>query len=856
MADGNDLAALHASFVDPPPDSRPMVRWWWFGPEVDRAELTHQLDTMRRGGIGGVEVAVVYPLSASPNRYLSDAFLADLRFAAEEANRLGVRFDLTLGSGWPYGGPHVTPDLAARGLHWERREIGISALELPVPRTWPGDELVAAFVGQGASTERPSAWEMLPVVDETIRVPEGSGPRFVLTAVSRITGQHVKRAAMGAEGAVIDHYSAAATARHIEAVCEPLLRAVPAELVGDVFCDSLEVYESDWTPGLLAEFSARRGYDARPRLWMLQYDAPGSPGFRADFYRTLTELCGERFIDPMRQWAAAHGVRFRIQAYGVPPAGVSTYRYADVFEGESWGWKDIPPTRWASSAAQLYGRTIVSSEVWTFVNEPSFRATPLDLKGEAHEHLLCGVNQLIGHGWPYSPRDADGLGWIFYAGGALDDRNPWWPAAPALNQYLQRLCWLMRQGERISDVAVYTPVRDVFGAIDRGRRGSLDLWRGTRDHIGFGTIRAIRDAGFDFDLFDDDAVEALAPDRFPVVVLPAATDIPARTRVWLESVERAGGRVLALGCSASIGTPLGSPDDLAATLGEELGADVRLDPPHPAIGTVHRRIGELDSYLVVNTGPDTVRFDLNTRARHDRIERWDPLTGEVISRHAGAVPLVLEAYEAAVLVAGDGAAIPGGGVDSPVRAVTHVLDADWSVRFGDSDTAVPVDLPHRWEDDPARLHFSGSATYSTSIELDQVPANAALELGPATAVSDHAADTLGMIRHVLGQAYRADIVPPVGEVAEVVVNGGRAGVLWSPPYRLAIADQLRPGRNDIEITVWNTAANALAVDQSMAALVERTEQQFGRRFGIRHVDKAMDRVNSGLLATPRLLGTA
>jgi hypothetical protein len=55
-------------------------------------------------------------------------------------------------------------------------------------------------------------------------------------------------------------------------------------------------------------------------------------------------------------------------------------------------------TRWASSAARLYGRNEVSAEVWTWVHSPSFRATPLDLKGEAHEHLLNDINQLMGHG--------------------------------------------------------------------------------------------------------------------------------------------------------------------------------------------------------------------------------------------------------------------------------------------------------------------------------------------------------------------------------------------------------------------------------------------------------------------------
>lgn len=39
-----------------------MVRWWWFGPAVTRAELGRQLTAMADAGIGGVEVAFVYPL--------------------------------------------------------------------------------------------------------------------------------------------------------------------------------------------------------------------------------------------------------------------------------------------------------------------------------------------------------------------------------------------------------------------------------------------------------------------------------------------------------------------------------------------------------------------------------------------------------------------------------------------------------------------------------------------------------------------------------------------------------------------------------------------------------------------------
>ena len=123
--------------------------------------------------------------------------------------------------------------------------------------------------------------------------------------------------------------------------------------------------------------------------------------------------------------------------------------------------------------------SVVSSEVWTWVHSPSFRAIPLDLKGEAHDHLLNGINELIGHGWPYSPADAPGLGWFFYAAGALDDRNPWWPAMPELTRYLGRLCWLLRQGEPTADIALYVPNDDLFATMGGRRAAAGHLAGGT-----------------------------------------------------------------------------------------------------------------------------------------------------------------------------------------------------------------------------------------------------------------------------------------------------------------------------------------------------------------------------------------
>src|SRR5215813_13408647 len=109
------ITQLQQSFKNPPDDARIMMRWWWFGPAVSKAEIDRELRLMKEGGIGGVEVQPVYPLMldhASTDiknlSYLSDEFIDVLRFAAHRADELGLRFDLTVGSGWPYGGPQIS----------------------------------------------------------------------------------------------------------------------------------------------------------------------------------------------------------------------------------------------------------------------------------------------------------------------------------------------------------------------------------------------------------------------------------------------------------------------------------------------------------------------------------------------------------------------------------------------------------------------------------------------------------------------------------------------------------------------------------------------------------------------------
>jgi hypothetical protein len=134
------VTAVRRGFANPPDDARIMMRWWWFGPAVTKPELERELRAMKEGGIGGVEVQPVYPLAlddrASGLRnlpYLSDDFIEALRFAALKAHELGLRVDITLGSGWPYGGPHVAITEAAGRLRSDRVPVPPNARSIALP---------------------------------------------------------------------------------------------------------------------------------------------------------------------------------------------------------------------------------------------------------------------------------------------------------------------------------------------------------------------------------------------------------------------------------------------------------------------------------------------------------------------------------------------------------------------------------------------------------------------------------------------------------------------------------------------------------------------------------------------------
>ena len=225
-------------------------------------------------------------------------------------------------------------------------------------------------------------------------------PRNVISFISSRTGMTVKRPSIGAEGFVLDHYDRAAIESHLHAVGDKLLSAFGANPPYAVFSDSLEDYGSDWTPKLLDEFQRRRGYDLRPHLLALIGDAgPETAAVRHDWGQTLSELANENYLVPIHAWApgASHPVPLadlRISACDAYRAIASKiYPRARAKRHLQMG-REFSDTRWAASAGHLFHHPVISSEAWTWLHSPVFRATPVDMKAEADLHFLQGLNQL------------------------------------------------------------------------------------------------------------------------------------------------------------------------------------------------------------------------------------------------------------------------------------------------------------------------------------------------------------------------------------------------------------------------------------------------------------------------------
>lgn len=860
------------SLLTPSRDAKPMMRWWWFGLAVDKPEILRELQQMKADGIGGVELAFVYPqvlddpakgLHNDP--FVGPAMLENVRYAQQQARLLGLRVDVTLGSGWPYGGPAITVDEAAHCLRVAEIPLPAGANHLPQLKLAADESIISVSIVNGESKH----WDAASAVTvsrssaaEAVFQPANVA-RTALFFIDSRTKQSVKRASVGAEGWVLDPFQRRAIQTHLKTVGEPLLDAFKDKPPYAIFSDSLEAYGADWTPDLPAEFMKRRGYDLLPHLPELVAGGTSqAEAIRHDWGKTLTELVEENYLVPINAWASAHHTRFRSQTYGEPAVSLSSQRLVDLPEGEGPYWRQFNTLRWATSGNHLYGRNVTSAETFTWLHSPVFRATPLDMKAEADLHFIIGTNQIIGHGWPYSAPQAGEPGWSLYAAATFNDHNPWHPVMPAVSSYIQRVSSLLRKGKPANQVGLLLPIDDAWASFTPGHvtvTGSLARMLPPK------LIPAILDAGYNFDFIDAEAIARVGI-PYPVVILPPTTRISASTLHALQQYVAHGGKVIGVGQVPTLspeGKPVAEVTSLATLLFDEshnsyvssesqlgdalhkaVAPDLDLSASQQEIGFIRRKLANADIYFLANTSNHPITASASFASTFSRAQIIDPTSGEITQGTKSALLLALAPYESRVVILSN--ARLTGDVAQIVSTPLLDLSEDWTVHFTGANRSKTMRTLSDWTSDAATKNYSGEAVYERNFTLDSVPASPVY----LSVEGGHPTTSYSTKGHPGMQAWYEG---PVREAAVVVINGQQAGFLWHPPYRLNITKLLKSGVNRIELRVYNTSLNAWSAlpPHDYKPLIER----YGDRFQMQDLDKVQP-ITSGILGKIQLMTSA
>jgi hypothetical protein len=783
---------LRQNFVNPPNEARPMVRWWWFGAAVVKPEILRELQQMKADGIQGAELAFVYPMVLDdPTKglrnlpFLSPEMLDDVTYAQSEGRKLGLRLDITLCSGWPYGGPHITLEEAATRLRTAEVAVPAGATIVPVPtlaegtsvadlsrtgfvvdglpKLAVGDSILSAVIaasvappaippsGRDAGVS-PVAWDAasaqpLQVSGSKIAIAPSAKSRAAVFFIQSHTGQQVKPAAVDANGYVLDPFSHEAIAEHLLKVGEPLVKAFGATPPYAIFSDSLEAFGADWTPKLPEEFKKRRGYDLIPHLpELVAGGTPEAGTIRHDYGRTLTELVDENYLRPIADWAAAHRTKFRSQTYHESAVSFSSQNIPQLAEGEGPQWRTFSTLRWATSANHVFGHDVASGETFTWLHSPVFRATPLDMKAEADVDFIMGENLIICHGWPYSPPDKEvpEPGWSLYAAAVFNNHNPWHPVMPTMTAYIGRLSYLMRQGAPANQVAILLPTDDAWASFQPTQTSvSADMFKLITPAL----MSAILSAGYNADFIDADAIDKVGLGTHQILVLPPTDRIPVRTLHKIAAYVAAGGKVISVGRAPSI-DPEGKiiPEltglskelfdssgfslvpneaELAAALSRAAQPDLQLPADdiiaRTQLGFIRRKLPTADIYFVANTGNQPIDTTASFATAHKYGQAWDPDSTAAGPASAESFPIRLAPYESRVFVFSSSGLAP-----MPARAgqmTTVDISSAWKVTFTGIHKSVNEPVLADWISDPSTLHYSGEAVYSRDVTLASAPAH-------------------------------------------------------------------------------------------------------------------------------------
>ncbi|SEA60549.1 alpha-L-rhamnosidase [Xylanibacter ruminicola] len=743
-------ATFAQAWPQPKPEAKPGTRWWWLGSAVNQRDLQWNLQEYARAGIGAVEITPIYGVKgndANNIAYLSPQWMQALQTVQDIARPLGIEVDMNCGTGWPFGGPHISLDQAAcRAIFKDTIINGKHQYEVEIGRT----------------------------------------------------KQKVKRAAPGGEGWVVDHFDRNAVAHYLDRF-EQAFATSGVPYPHTFFNDSYEVYKADWTPTLFDEFQKRRGYDLRTKLPELLGKVDDGNQTLADYRETLSDMLLENFTQQWVSWAHKHGVKVRNQAHGSPANLLDLYAAVDIPEIEGFGLSefgikglrtdsgktrkndsDVSMLKYASSAAHVMGKPFTSSETFTWLTE-HFRTSLSQMKPDLDLMFTCGVNHVYFHGSCYTPQNDTWPGWKFYASVDMSPTNSIWRDAPYLMKYIERCQSFLQLGEPDNDFLVYLPVRDMWHQRDNNNTllMQFDIHSMAKKAPQFiRSILTIDSLGYDCDYISDRQLAKVRVQngmlvteggtRYKALIIPSGTTIDTSLQAQINRLNT----YVIRGEQAADMAKFAKAEQMKTTYG---------------LRTIRRHTADGWHYFIVNLTPKDITGDVNLAVPFESATWFNPMNGDIlpVEVHNGQLHIALKSGESRILQTSNQ---PSTNITTTASGTEEItLRGPWMLSFTDESPRVEgtfkLNKLQTWEtlSDSAAVTM-GTGIYTTTFKLT------------AQQAKQHWQIDLGDVR----------------ESARVYINNRFVGCAWAVPFILDCGNTLHKGKNEIRIEVTNLPANRIA----------------------------------------------
>lgn len=506
--------SIDSLFKTPPNSAKPRGYWIWPHGNFDYSRISEELQEFKEYGLGGVDIYDMgitdkYDQIPKGNSFLGEKMLDGIVFALTEAKRLGLKMGLGVSNGWNAGGEWTEPEEKLMRLLIRKdtikgpiliKKIGFPKIPTTFKKSYGLYNLypkmnpdgfpeyykdVALYAyplsknQESLSKDNTLVFDVKNIKKNDIKISLPEGDWVLNRAVVTPIGQKMWMNSDNTKGFVMDHYSKQATKNHFNQVIERL-----ESRLGNLENTALErlylaSFEAEnyiiWSPEFTEEFYNHHGYNIIGYIPALDGNIVGNEEitqrFLEDYRSTVSEMFLDNHYKQARRICHEHGILLASESGGpgpplhyVPTEDLKALGSVDIMRGEFWGGSRVhldvngnnllQVVKNIASAAHIYGHKVVEMESFTSLGN-HWEESPFELKILADKAFCEGMNRVVYHTMPHSPKEAGNPGWSYGAGTHMSPKMTWWNFSKPFHKYLSRTSALLQEGLFVADVAYF-----------------------------------------------------------------------------------------------------------------------------------------------------------------------------------------------------------------------------------------------------------------------------------------------------------------------------------------------------------------------------------------------------------------